>query len=102
MATLAAKFPTDDEAQTFYALGLLAIMPRGDQSLPLRQKAGAIAERRVRAQPEASRRRALHPARLRSRGARRKALPAARAYASIAPAASHALHMPAHAFVQLG
>jgi tetratricopeptide (TPR) repeat protein len=30
------------------------------------------------------------------------ALPAARAYAKIAPAASHALHMPAHAFVQLG
>ncbi len=31
-----------------------------------------------------------------------KALPAARVYAKIAPAASHALHMPAHAFVQLG
>src|SRR4029453_7137767 len=31
-----------------------------------------------------------------------RALPAARAYAKIAPAASHALHMPAHAFVQLG
>jgi tetratricopeptide (TPR) repeat protein len=30
------------------------------------------------------------------------ALPAARAYAKIAPAASHALHMPAHAFVQVG
>jgi hypothetical protein len=31
-----------------------------------------------------------------------KGLAAARAYAKIAPAASHALHMPAHAFVQLG
>ena len=31
-----------------------------------------------------------------------RALPAARAYAKIAPAASHALHMPAHTFVQLG
>jgi len=30
------------------------------------------------------------------------ALPAARSYARIAPAASHALHMPAHIFVQLG
>ncbi len=47
--------------------------------------------------------RALHPARLRSRArSRARALPAARAYAKIAPAASHALHMPAHAFVQLG
>ena len=33
---------------------------------------------------------------------RAKALPAARTYAQIAPAASHALHMPSHAFVQLG
>ena len=33
---------------------------------------------------------------------RRTALPAARAYAKIAPAASHALHMPAHAFLQVG
>jgi len=31
-----------------------------------------------------------------------KALTAARAYAKIAPAASHALHMPAHAFLQAG
>jgi len=31
-----------------------------------------------------------------------KALPAARAYAKIAPQASHALHMPAHTFLQLG
>jgi tetratricopeptide (TPR) repeat protein len=30
------------------------------------------------------------------------ALPAARQYAKIAPAASHALHMPSHIFVQLG
>jgi tetratricopeptide (TPR) repeat protein len=29
-------------------------------------------------------------------------LPAARAYAGIAPAAAHALHMPSHIFVQLG
>jgi hypothetical protein len=30
------------------------------------------------------------------------ALPAARAYSKIAPAAAHALHMPSHIFVQLG
>ena len=29
-------------------------------------------------------------------------LPAARAYAKIAPSAAHALHMPSHIFVQLG
>ena len=31
-----------------------------------------------------------------------RGLPAARAYAKIAPAASHALHMPAHSFLQAG
>ena len=96
--------PADDEAQTFYALALLAhdaasAMP----SLPIRQQAGAIAETVFARNPKHPGRRALHPARLRSRRpSRREALAAARAYAKIAPAASHALHMPAHAFVQLG
>ena len=102
MAKLAAAFQDDDEAQLFYALSLLSVLPRGDQSLPLRQKAGTMAEAVFRKNPQ-------HP------GAAHyiihaydhgslapKALAAARAYAKIAPAASHALHMPAHAFVQLG
>jgi tetratricopeptide (TPR) repeat protein len=102
MAALVAKFPGDDEAQAFYALSLLGILPRGDQAVPLRQKAGAIVEALFARNPR-------HPgaahyiihaydhAQLAPR-----ALAAARAYAKIAPAASHALHMPAHTFVQLG
>ena len=35
------RIPSDDEAQTFYALALLGTLPRGDASLPLRQQAGA-------------------------------------------------------------
>ena len=102
MANVAADNPADDEAQTFYALALLATMPRGDAALPIRRQAGAIAEKVFARNPN-------HP------GAAHyilhaydhgtlatKALPAARAYAKIAPAASHALHMPAHAFLQLG
>jgi tetratricopeptide (TPR) repeat protein len=102
MATVAAENPADDEAQTFYALALLATMPRGDAALPIRRQAGAIAEKVFARNPN-------HP------GAAHyilhaydhgtlasKALPAARAYAKIAPAASHALHMPAHTFLQLG
>jgi tetratricopeptide (TPR) repeat protein len=102
MAALVAKHPEDDEAQAFYALSLLALLPRGDQSVPLREKAGAILEGIFK-------RNAQHP------GAAhylihaydhgqlaRRALAAARTYAKIAPAASHALHMPAHTFVQLG
>jgi tetratricopeptide (TPR) repeat protein len=102
MARLIAKFPHDDEAQAFYALSLLAVMPRGDQALPLRQKAGAIAEAVLGRHPR-------HPGAAHyvlhayDHGAlAAKALPAARLYAGIAPAASHALHMPAHAFIQLG
>ena len=102
MAALVAKFPEDDEAQAFYALGLLGMLPRGDQSLPLRQKAGAIAEGVFARNPK-------HPGAAHyilhayDHGAlAAKALAAARAYAGIAPAASHALHMPAHAFMQLG
>ncbi|MCA1586614.1 MAG: hypothetical protein LC791_18200 [Acidobacteria bacterium] len=102
MAALVKAFPEDDEAKAFYALALLAMLPRGDASLPLRQQAGALVE-------GVFARNAKHP------GAPHyilhaydhstlapKALPAAHAYALIAPAASHALHMPAHAFVQLG
>ena len=102
MAALVARFPQDDEAQAFYALSLLALLPRGDQAIPLREKAGAIVEGVFKRNPQ-------HPGaahyilhaydhpQLAARG-----LPAARAYAKIAPSASHALHMPAHAFVQLG
>jgi tetratricopeptide (TPR) repeat protein len=102
MAKVAAAHPADDEAQTFYALALLATLPRGDASLPLRRQAGGLAEKVFARNPN-------HPGAahyilhaydhvtLAARG-----LPAARVYAKIAPAASHALHMPAHAFLQAG
>src|SRR5688572_29496614 len=102
MSKLAADHPADDEAQAFHALALLGTLPRGDAALPIRQRAGAIAETVFTRNPK-------HP------GAAHyilhaydhgtlagKALPAARAYAKLAPAASHALHMPAHAFLQVG
>ncbi len=102
MARVAAANPSDDEVQAFYALALLATLPRGDASLPLRRQAGAIAEAVFARNPN-------HP------GAAHyilhaydhgtlvaRSLPAARTYAKIAPAASHALHMPAHAFLQAG
>jgi tetratricopeptide (TPR) repeat protein len=102
MGALAAAHPADDEAQVFHALALLATMPRGDASLPIRERAGAIAETVFARNPK-------HPGaahlilhaydhgQLAARG-----LAAARAYAAIAPASSHALHMPAHFFLQLG
>jgi tetratricopeptide (TPR) repeat protein len=102
MAGVVKQFPEDDEAKAFLALAVLGTMPRGDAALPIRRQAGALAEGVFARNPK-------HP------GAAHyilhaydhgdlaaKALPAARAYARIAPAASHALHMPAHAFLQLG
>jgi len=102
MAGVASANSADDDAQAFYALSLLATMPRGDAALPIRRQAGAIAEKIFARNPK-------HP------GAAHyilhaydhgslvsRALVAARAYAKIAPAASHALHMPAHAFLQVG
>ncbi len=102
MAALSRALPADDEVQVFYALALLGTMPRGDLSLPLREQAGAIAEavfKRNPAHPGASHLilHAYDHGALAPRG-----LAAARAYAKVAPAASHALHMPAHFFVQLG
>ncbi len=102
MASVAAAHPADDDVQTFYALALLATMPRGDAALPIRRQAGAIAEKifaRNSKHPGAAHY-ILHAYDHGSLVAR--ALPAARAYAKIAPEASHALHMPAHAFVQVG
>ncbi len=71
-------------------------------SLPVREQAGAIADAvfaRNPAHPGASHLmlHAYDHGTLAPRG-----LAAARAYAKVAPAASHALHMPAHFFVQLG
>jgi tetratricopeptide (TPR) repeat protein len=102
MAKVAAENPADDDAQTFYALALLATLPRGDASLPLRQQAGAIAEKVFARNPRhpGAAHYLLHAYDHVTMAA--KALPAARAYAKIAPAASHALHMPAHAFLQMG
>lgn len=102
MARVAAENPTDDEAQAFYALALLATLPRGDASLPLRQQAGAIAEKVFARNPNhpGAAHYILHAYDHGTLAAR--SLPAARAYAKIAPAASHALHMPAHAFLQAG
>lgn len=102
MAKVAAANPSDDEAQLFHALALLGTMPVGDAALPIRRQAGAIAERVFAKNPNhpGAAHYILHAydhAILAPRG-----LAAARAYAKIAPASSHALHMPAHAFVQLG
>lgn len=102
MESLYSVHPEDKEAAIFYALALNAAATPGDKSYAKQRKAISILNPIYEQQP-------LHPglahyiihnsdypelAEL--------ALPAARKYASIAPASAHAQHMPSHIFTRLG
>jgi len=102
MQKLYAAHPEDQEAAVFYALALIATADRSDRTFAQEKKAAEILLKVQKDQPN-------HPGvahylihaydspELATLG-----LPAAREYAKIAPAAPHALHMPAHTFTQLG
>jgi tetratricopeptide (TPR) repeat protein len=99
---LAAKYPADDEAQVFYALYLSATQSLADQSYRTYLTAAEALEKQFAKHPE-------HPGiahyLIHSYDAppiAPKGLPAARRYASIAPSAPHALHMPSHIFTRVG
>ena len=102
MARMYDRWPGDHEIAIFYALSLLGTVRPGDKGFRRQALAASIAIQVFQANPS-------HP------GAAHfiihsfddpdhaiLALPAARVYARIAPAAPHALHMPSHIFVQLG
>ena len=103
MERLYGQFPNDDEVKAFYALSLLSgARALDDNSFRYEMKAGAIAI-------EVTKRNPKHP------GAVHYtihafddpvhaplSLEAARAYAEIVPAVSHAVHMPTHIFIQHG
>jgi tetratricopeptide (TPR) repeat protein len=102
MARMHAQWPEDHEVAIFYALSLLGAVRPEDRGFRRQALAASIAQRVSQENPQ-------HP------GAAHfiihafddpdhapLALPAARAYAKIAPASAHALHMPSHIFVQLG
>jgi tetratricopeptide (TPR) repeat protein len=102
LAELYARWPDDHEIATWYALSLLGTVRPGDTGFRRQALAASIASGVFAENPR-------HP------GAAHfvihafddpehapLGLPAARAYADIAPAAAHALHMPSHIFVQLG
>jgi len=102
MAVVARDNRADDEVQVFYALSLVATASPADRGHERQKRAADILEPIWKRQPQ-------HPgaphylihaydsAELAERG-----LPAARAYAAIAPSAPHALHMPSHIFTRLG
>jgi tetratricopeptide (TPR) repeat protein len=101
MGDLARAFPDDVEARAFYALSLMGLS-QGVRVVPTYMRAGAIALEILQDHPS-------HP------GAAHYvihafddpthapiALPAARAYAHIAPDAAHAQHMTTHIFTAMG
>ena len=99
---LAARYPDDDEAQIFSALYIAGTQSQADQTYAAYLKAAAILEKQFVKYPD-------HPGvahyLIHSYDAppiAKQGLPAARRYASIAPAAPHALHMPSHIFTRVG
>ncbi len=103
MRRLYERYPDEDEVASFYALSTIAaVRPSGDTTFRLYVQAGALAMQVFARNPN-------HP------GAAHYiihafddpvhaplALPAARRFAEIAPAVSHARHMPSHIFIQRG
>lgn len=102
MATVAADYPDDPEAQIFFALALAVAEDPADKTYADRLKAGAILEKLFVKEP-------THPGLAHYiihaydvPALADRALAAARRYAEIAPDAPHALHMPSHTFTRLG
>jgi tetratricopeptide (TPR) repeat protein len=102
MADVERENPTDLETGIFHALAILGIASPNDKTYARQKQAAQILNRVLPQIPE-------HPgvahylihsfdypqlAEL--------ALPAARAYAKLAPGSPHALHMPSHIFTRLG
>ena len=102
MAKMYDRWPADHEVDVLYALSLLGAVRPGDEGYRRQALAASICMKVFQENPN-------HP------GAAHfiihafddpdhaiLALPAARAYAKIAPSAAHALHMPSHIFLRLG
>jgi tetratricopeptide (TPR) repeat protein len=102
MAELHGQYPDDNEASAFYALALLSTIPAGERNVAVSLKAGGIALDVLRKNPEhpGAAHYALHAFDDGEHAA--MGLQAARTYARIAPASSHARHMPSHVFLPLG
>jgi len=103
MKRLHLSNPADNEASVFYALTLVATgMMLADKTYAREKEAAQILNRVLTVEPQ-------HPGVTHylihsydSPELAELALPAARRYAKLAPASSHALHMPSHIFTRLG
>jgi tetratricopeptide (TPR) repeat protein len=102
MEELSLRLPDDHEATIFYALEVRATAPEDDPTYSEQRKAARILNGLLPLEPN-------HPGIAHYMihsfdypALAQEALPAARAYAKIAPSSPHALHMPSHIFTRLG
>jgi hypothetical protein len=102
MEQLYLKYPDDNEAAVFYALSLLETAKPSDTTYSNQLKAVGILQKIEARQPN-------HPGVAHYlihaydyQPLAERALPAANRYASLAPSAPHALHMPSHTYSMLG
>jgi tetratricopeptide (TPR) repeat protein len=102
MDQLHARFPDDVEGTIFDALSILGNASTTDKTYAVQRKAADLLNSVLTKAPD-------HPGvahylihSLDYPGLADLALPAARAYAKIAPSAPHAQHMPSHIFTRLG
>ena len=104
LARVSERYPGDDEAAIFHALQLVAVgyLDPTDKTYQWQRKGAEILNRLLPQHPN-------HPGvahyiihSVDYPSTAELGLPAARAYAKIAPDSSHALHMPSHIFTRLG
>ena len=104
LAKVSERYPGDDEAAIFHALQLVAVgyLDPTDKTYQWQRKGAEILNRLLPQHPS-------HPGvahyiihSVDYPSTAELGLPAARAYAKIAPDSSHALHMPSHIFTRLG
>jgi len=102
MEKIYRTYPDDKEAPVFYALALNAAADPADKTYTRQKKAFSILNAIFQQEP-------LHPGiahyiihNYDYPDLAEMALPAAKKYASIAPASAHAQHMPSHIFTRLG
>jgi hypothetical protein len=102
MGRLAGRYPDDVEAQVFFALALLQAADPHDRTFSDQFRAARILEKLEASRPR-------HPGIVHYEihaydysPIAAQGLAAADAYAAIAPAAPHAVHMPSHVYSMLG
>jgi tetratricopeptide (TPR) repeat protein len=102
MRGLHDRYPMEQEVAAFYGLALLGSATPADPSYQNQREAGRVLDKvwQVNREHPGIAHYLIHA--FDSPGLAEQGLPAAKAYAGIAPQVPHALHMPSHTFVRRG